>query len=198
MSEEPDFANDCHDGTLFGGVLCHVIYNTSLPGSEITLSSSMVWLGIYRLTRFVPLPLLLSHRRHKNNKRETSVDDANGTRLTTMPEEAEEEEDGGITIKVGGNYHPEGQLEQTLFLALRRSTAVACFARVSLVSSRGSVWLLLSRSCPALARSVALLARLSCLVWVEAEWRKTASSCGEAGCVCCLTWEAAYYHGCWY
>ena len=113
----------------------------------------MVWLGIYRLTRFAPLPLLRSHRRHKNNKRETSVDDANGTRLTTMPEEAEEEEDGGITIKVGGNYHPEGQLEQTLFLALRRSTAVACFARVSLVSSFGSVWLLLSRSC-SLSRSL--------------------------------------------
>ena len=61
-----------------------------------------------------------SHRRHKNGKRETSVEDPNGTRLTTMPEEAEEEEDAGITIKVGGNHHPEGQPEQTLCDVLRR------------------------------------------------------------------------------
>lgn len=46
------------------------------------------------------------HRRHKTNKRETTVDDSNATRLTTMHEE-EEEEDAGITIKVGGNHHPE-------------------------------------------------------------------------------------------
>ncbi|XP_043192271.1 electrogenic sodium bicarbonate cotransporter 1-like isoform X14 [Amphibalanus amphitrite] len=47
------------------------------------------------------------HRRHKSSKREAPADDSNATRLTTMPEEAEEEEDAGITIKVGGNHHPE-------------------------------------------------------------------------------------------
>ena len=34
-----------------------------------------------------------------------------------MPEEAEEEEDAGITIKVGGNHHPEGQVEHALHLS---------------------------------------------------------------------------------
>lgn len=83
--------------------------------------------------KYAYLALSGSHRRHKgSSKRESKPVDANGMRLTTMPEE--EEEDSGITIQVGGQHLPtEGQLPSgTRSLPLPAALALTYYYSLSL------------------------------------------------------------------